>query len=129
MRGLASRIPLRSPCRHSQLLMLDPHRQHWPLRGPAARRAGRVVAEAAGQAGQVPGVAARQATLPVSHRRLPAGQLEILPPRPRLRVIGCAVPGGSGFLPSTVSVMPPGLPSLMFTACRKVHVFDVPATT
>src|SRR5262249_27861849 len=60
----------------------------------------------------------------------PAGrQLEILPPRPRLSVIGSPVPGGSGFLPSTDSWTPPGLPSPMSTGCRKVHCFEVPPAT
>src|SRR6266567_2949482 len=54
---------------------------------------------------------------------------QISPCSPRLSVIGFAVPGGSGFFPSTVNLTPPGLPSLMSTAWRKVHDLDAPATT
>ena len=41
-------------------------------------------------------------------------------------MIGWVAPGGSGFLPSTVSLMPPGLPSLMSTPCRNAHLFEGP---
>ena len=44
-------------------------------------------------------------------------------------MIGRAVPGGSGFLPSTCSLMPPGLPSRMSTACRNSHRCAVPPAT
>src|SRR6516164_2314785 len=38
-------------------------------------------------------------------------------------------PCGSGFLPSTTSLAPPGSASLMFTGCWKVHFFEAPAGT
>ena len=92
------------------------------------RLAGRAASGSVGGVCRAAGRALGSGPLPRS-RGPAARQLEILPSRPRLRVTGSAVPGGSGFVPSTVSLMPPGLPSRMSTGCRKAHLFDVPATT
>jgi hypothetical protein len=59
-------------------------------------------------------LAVRQAHRPRPQRlafRATGCQPEILPSTPRLSVIGSAVLGGSRCMPSTVSLMPPGLPS------------------
>src|SRR5215469_890399 len=48
----------------------------------------------------------------------------------RVSVTGRAgEPCGSGFLPSTTSLASPGLASLMFTGCWKVHFLEAPAGT
>jgi hypothetical protein len=47
---------------------------------------------------------------------------------PRFMVSGCD-PSPVRFLPSMVRVTAPGLPSFRVTACRSVHVFEVPVPT